>query len=114
MPMAASMHVIVSWLHVEMTTMTDGLWPVVIKMGCVVENRRTVTVTWTIGSVALPQIGAGGRTVSLAVTDMSDTLPQSVSALSLGVATEGKRDGNSEDKSRQQHFHFQHGLTPFE
>ncbi len=108
------MHVVVSWLHVEVPTVTDDLWPVIIKMGCVVENRLTVTVTWAIGLVALTKIGTGSRAVDLAVTGMSDTRSQSVSALSIGFATKGKCGGESEDDGRQQHFLFQHELTPFE
>lgn len=111
MPVAATMHVIVSTLQVEVISMPTDRWAVIIEMRGVVVSWCPPTVAGKIRPLSMPPVRRCDRlnmsNVRLNMANMSVT--QSMSPLGVGFATEGKRGRDSKSDGGQKHFLVQHG-----
>ena len=107
MPLPAAVKDVVAGLHVEVTTVSNDLRCVVIKMCRVVERWLTPTVIGRVRLIPISPLQLSCRTIN--VRTMSVTLSPTMPVLSLCFATEGKRERDSKSDGRHKHFLIQHG-----
>ena len=107
MPVTGAMDVVVPWLNMEVTSMPDDLWRVVIKVCCVVEDWRAITVVGKVRSITSPPMRARDR---LHMPNLSlEAVSTSMSPLGFRLAAESERERDSKCDGGQQHFLIQHG-----
>lgn len=98
MPMAAAVHIVVPWLHIEVTPVPNDLRRVVIKMSRVVKRRLTPTVTRSERPISSSQSQRSNRTIDLA--NLAVTVSPSVTVLRLCFAAKRERECHSECDDR--------------